>query len=121
MSYDFYRMFHLVGVFMILIALGGVALHVASGGTREFANRKWIAILHGVGLLIAGVGGFGLLARLNFMSPIPGWAWTKIVIWLLLGGAPALVYKKKELAKPFWFATLVLSTLATWLAIFKPY
>lgn len=76
------------------MALGGVTLHVLNGGTKEFANRKMIAITHGIGLFLILLGGFGMLARLGIIWPWPGWIVAKFIIWLAYGGLLTLVYKK---------------------------
>jgi hypothetical protein len=121
MTIEFYKTLHLIGIFTVILSLGGMCLHVASGGTREYAGRKLAAITHGVGLLIAFVAGFGLLAKLGYMQAIPGWAIVKIVIWLILGGIPALIYRQRRLAKAFWFSILAFAAFAACLAIYKPF
>ena len=63
MSYAFYKWLHLTGIFLTLMPLGGMLLHMMNGGTRDFARRKVLGALHGLGTLLALVGGFGLLAR----------------------------------------------------------
>jgi hypothetical protein len=111
----------LVGIFFVLLSLGGIALHVVNGGTREFKNRKFIASMHGIGLLVSFVAGFGLLAKLGFMRDLPTWSIMKMVIWLVLGGLPAVIYRKPTLAKPIWLTTLVLAGFAAYLAVYKPF
>jgi len=116
-----YKNIHLLGVFMILVALGGVILHRINGGTREHAWRKPVAITHGLGLLLALVSGFGMQARLSIFWPIPGWAIGKLVIWLVLGALTVIVYRSPALAKPLWWVTIVLAALAGYLALHKPF
>jgi hypothetical protein len=121
MPYEFYKVLHLIGVFTVILSLGGMCLHVASGGTREYAGRKMAAATHGIGLLITLVAGFGLLAKLGLMASLPGWAITKLIVWLILGGLPALIYKKRAMAKLFWVLILVFGALNAYLAIYKPF
>ena len=121
MPYEFYKVLHLVGVFTVIMSLGGMCLHVASGGTREFSGRKLAAITHGIGLLITLVAGFGLLAKLGLMAALPGWAIAKLVIWLILGGLPALIYRQAKLAKLFWILILAFGAINAYLAIYKPF
>ena len=121
MSYEFYKVLHIAGAFGILFSLGGLALHVMNGGSRNHPFRRWTGIAHGISLLIALVGGFGLLARLGFIKGMPAWAMVKIAIWLVLGGIPTLFYRKSNLAKPLWFVTWALAVLATWFAVNKPF
>ena len=98
-----------------------MCLHVISGGTRDYAGRKWSAMFHGIGLLVTLVAGFGLLAKLGYMAALPGWAVAKLVIWLILGGLPALIYRKPKLAKLFWVLILAFAGTAAWLATTKPF
>jgi hypothetical protein len=121
MSYEFYRVLHLIGIFTVILSLGGMCLHVASGGTREYAGRKLAAMTHGIGLLVTLVAGFGLLAKLGIMHALPGWAIVKGLVWLLLGGLPALIYRKPKLAKAFWVLVLAFGALNAYLAIYKPF
>lgn len=120
LSYQFYKVTHFVGIFLILISLGGITLHVMNDGTRQYAMRKWAAISHGVGLLLAFVAGFGLMARLGLIHGFPLWIWGKLAVWLLLGAAPALIYRQRKIAKGLWFAILFLAGIAAYLAIYKP-
>lgn len=121
MSLLVYKNIHLLGVFMMLMALGGLILHRINGGTREHAWRKPVAITHGIGLLLALIGGFGALARLGIFWPLPGWAIGKLVIWLVFGALVAVIFRSPALAKPLWWVTIVLAVLAAYLALHKPF
>lgn len=55
------------------------------------------------------------------MSALPGWAIAKLIVWLILGGLPALIYRKPQMAKLFWLLILAFGALNAWLAIFKPF
>lgn len=120
LSYQFYLVTHFIGIFLILVSLGGISLHVMNGGTRQFAMRKWAAIAHGIGLLLALVAGFGLLARLNIHTPWPAWVWVKLAVWLILGGIPALIYRQAKMAKVLWTLIIVFAALAAYMAVYKP-
>lgn len=121
MSLEFYRVLHLVGIFLLLMSLGGLGLHIINGGTREFANRRLFAITHGIGLVITLIAGFGLLAKLQLMGALPAWAWTKLVVWLWMGVIPVVFYRRREMAKVLWFAVFAVAIFAAWLGIFKPF
>jgi hypothetical protein len=123
-SHAFYNVAHILGIAALIAALGGVALHGASGGTRaESGARRLIATLHGLGALLILVGGFGMLARLGVVqgSGFPGWVWLKIVIWVLLVGAAALPYRRPATAVPLLLIIPVLAGAAAWAAIYKPF
>ncbi len=117
MPLEFYRILHLVGIFILLFSLGGACLHMMNGGTRNFPHRKWIAMSHGIALLLILVAGFGMLAKLGLMASMPAWVFAKLAIWLVLGGIPALVYRKPQWAKGFWFGILVLACVAAALGV----
>lgn len=120
-SLNVYKLLHLLGVMMVFIALGGVAIHAATGASRQSnPNRRALGVLHGVGLLLLLVAGFGMLPRLG-ASMTGGWLWTKVVIWLLLGGATVLPYKGRSLASAMLGLVPLLGLLAAYLAIYKPF
>ncbi len=106
------------------MALGGAALHAMSGSTRTAdPGRKWVAITHGIGLLIVLVAGFGLLARLGIShgGDWPIWVWMKLGIWLVLGAMTALIGRNPRHARFFWVGIPILAALAAYLGINKPF
>lgn len=121
-SYEVYKVLHLVGVFAVVAALGGVAVHAINGGSRESnAARRVVAALHGLGLLVILVAGFGLLARLDLMRPLPVWAWGKLALWLLAAALLVLPYKRPQAARGILAVGIpLLGLLAAWLAVYKP-
>lgn len=121
-SYSIYKIIHLLGVMMVFLSMGGVIMHAINGGGREHSWRKPVAITHGIGLLLALVGGFGLLARIGVMQGVlPGWVIAKLVIWLVFAILVGVTIRKKSLAKPFWIFTLILGVVAAYLAGSKPF
>lgn len=119
MSYEFYKILHILGLSLVVLSLGGMIHHVINGGSKASNSfRKGAMITHGSGLLLLAVAGFGMMAKMGIYSP-PGWVIGKIVIWLALGGFVAVVYKKAELAKTFWMVVPVLVVIAAFLAIYK--
>lgn len=120
MDYQVYRMLHLVGIFAIYMALGGLFLHALNGGTKDSnSQRKPVAILHGVAMFLVLLGGFGMLARIG-QHPHQIWVLMKLGIWLLLGGLIAIPYRLPQLARPFWLALPLVGILAAWIAFEKP-
>ena len=64
MSYAIYKLIHLLGIFALMVALAGMAVHAAAGHTKEREPKlQNTPVFHGVGALLALTGGFGLLAR----------------------------------------------------------
>lgn len=122
-----YKTIHAFSGLLLLFAMGGLvlrALEANSAGhsaAEKTPARKLGVITHGVALLLLLVSGFGALAKLGIMGNMPGWAWAKIVIWVIFGGIVALVHKKPDLLKPLWFLLPLLAGVAAWLALYKPF
>jgi hypothetical protein len=122
-SYELYKVIHLVGVLVLFSVLGGAMVHAINGGTPATnAARRSIAVLHGTGLLIILIAGFGLVARLDLLSGgVPGWVIGKLVIWLLAGILLTVPRQKPALARPILLLGLpILAAAAAWLAVYKP-
>jgi hypothetical protein len=120
-SYEVYKLVHLVGIFLVLLGLGGLIAKAAKGDGRDHPWHKTASMAHGIGLFLIFLSGFGLLARLTIPWPYPGWVFVKLVLWLLLGGLVALVSRAPKMAKVYFWVTLVLSGTAAFFAIFKPF
>lgn len=122
MSYEFYKILHLAAVIGVFVSLGAVCFHAMNGGNKAAATgRGLVSALHGAGLLLALVAGFGLLARTGLMGGWPGWVWAKLTLWVLLGALVAVPYRRPDLARPVLLALPVLALVAAWLAILKPF
>lgn len=119
LSYQVYKVLHFLGIFMVIAALGGQLLNAMNRGERQHASKKWLAIWHGVGLTLALVAGFGLLARLGLS--VSGWVWAKVVIWLAFGLLGALAARKQDMARLIWVLVIVLGGLGAYLAGYKPF
>ena len=121
-SYEVYKVLHLGGMFLLFTVLGGIALHVMNGGTRETnTGRKLTGALHGVALFIILLGGFGMLARLGLTSSFPGWIWAKLAVWVLIPIIGTLPYRKPATAKVVLFSLPLIGAFTAWVAIFKPF
>lgn len=120
-SYAVYKVMHLVGAFMIILALGGAAANSINGVPKKNSWRKSMMITHGIGMILSLVGGFGLLARLGVVhGMLPGWALAKLGIWLVFGALVGVVAKKPNSAKFVWFLIILLGAAAAYLAGSKP-
>jgi hypothetical protein len=119
MSYEFYKIIHLLGLSMVVMSLGGIMLFAINGGQKVSNSfRKGVMITHGVGLVLLLVAGFGMLARLQIHS-FPGWVVGKVIIWLALGAFVGFAYKQ-NLARKLWVVVPLLVVVAAALAIVKP-
>jgi hypothetical protein len=122
MSYNFYKILHIAAVLGVFASLGAVAFHALNGGNRlGSTGRRLVAALHGGGLLLVLVAGFGLLARLDLATAWPGWVWAKLGVWLVAGALVSVPYRKPALARPVLVALPLLGLAAAWLAIAKPF
>ena len=112
MSYEFYKILHVVGLMMVFSGLGALLVGsklTAVSGTIPL--RKVAGLMHGLGLVVMLVAGFGLLARLGMVGDWPSWVYGKLVIWLVIGASIAVVRRLSGLAVVWWIVLLVLGGL----------
>ena len=124
MSHQFYNVVHIVGIILIMSALGGAAVRAMTVGTEDPPSpRRMLALLHGIGAFLVLLGGFGMLARLGFLhgASFPGWLWVKLLIWGLLAVALFIPRRRPKLARPLLLALPLLGGLAAYMAIYKPF
>jgi len=120
MTHSFYLVMHLSGVFLILTGLSGFTIRTLVSPS-DADSRSWkraTAITHGVGMLLALVGGFGMLARLQINWPWPSWVLVKFCIWILLGLSMSAA-KRKRIAKFWWWIAPLLAMIALISAVYK--
>jgi uncharacterized membrane protein SirB2 len=116
---------HVAAVVLAFVGVAGLAAHAASGGTKA-DNRAYglLAALHGTGLLVAAIGGFGMLylvMRLPSM-PSPAWATAKLVLWVLLAVAAVVPYRWSGQARRLLALGLpLLALIGAAVAILKPF
>ena len=79
-SYEVYKIIHLLGLVLLFSGLVGLLTVKMSGGKLEGSTKSLVFISHGVGLLFLLVGGFGLLARLQLAQNMPNWVYIKLII-----------------------------------------
>lgn len=121
-DYSVYKLTHLLGIMMVFLALGGVMVHALNRG-RKVDNRwrKPAAVMHGVGLFLILLGGFGMLARLAIHWPWPGWVIAKATIWIVLGGLTVAMHHLGARGSALWYAAPLIGSLAAYFALFKPF
>jgi hypothetical protein len=116
-----YKLVHLLGILMLFLSLGGLILYANDGGAGKQRWRRLLFVTHGTGILLALLGGFGLLARLGIVWPWPGWVAAKFTIWIVFAGLPALVIRNPSWTRTFWWTILALGGTAAYLAGQKPF
>jgi len=115
MSYTAYKVIHLFGIFLTLLALGAIHGQSVSGSGAKVS--KLFQVAFGIGLAIIFVAGFGLLAKLGLASSPPPWLWAKLGIWALLGGSAFVIRRPGSLATGLWLAIPVLGAVAAYLVL----
>ena len=118
MTITFYKIFHIIGIIMLFLAIGGAIIRAALAAENE-KLEKFIKINHGIAGLIILVTGFGQLAKLGM--EFPGWVIIKIVIWIILGGIIIPIKKAPDKKYLLWFASLLLGALAAYMGLYKPF
>ena len=123
LPYGFYKVLHVLGIALTLVALGVMTVHALNGGRKvENVARRLLIGMHGTGVLFILVGGFGLLARIGFAhgSGFPFWLWAKIGLWTLFAVIAAIPYRKPESGRALLLALPVLAMAAAAMAVYKP-
>jgi hypothetical protein len=124
LPYSFYKVLHITGIALALSSLGGLAVHALNGGTKAGNEaRRLLIAMHGSGVLFVLVGGFGMLARLQFKhgAMFPGWLLTKLAVWTLIAALVAVPYRWPSRARLVLMALPVLAMTAAAMAVYKPY
>ena len=123
LPHAFYNVVHVVGIIMLMAALGGGAVRAMPPGAAAPSTRRLLAALHGTGLFLILLGGFGMLARLEIMhgGGFPAWLWVKLIIWGVLAFALLLPRRWPRLALPVLVALPILGGVAATMAIYKPF
>lgn len=110
MSYEFYKVFHIVSVLVLFVALTGYL----------YSSKRSYAIGHGLALLFILVSGFGLAARMGLVRGLPTWVYIKLGVWFVLGAAFAIAKRKVLPAYVQVILWLSLGLIAVYAAVNKP-
>lgn len=106
---------HIVGALGVFTAMGAI---IAAAG--EGAAKKWAGALHGISLLLLLLVGLHMLFSMK-LAGTGGWWHAKIVLWLVLGAAPALAKRKVLPAPALLGLILVIGAAAAYLGLAKPF
>tara|TARA_B100000683_G_scaffold225771_1_gene224443 strand:- start:110 stop:679 length:570 start_codon:yes stop_codon:yes gene_type:complete len=127
-KYEMYKLIHLFGIFLTFVVLGGLGLHVMNGGAKETnQQRKLVAILHGLGVFLILLGGFGTLAYVykiagssQMANGLEPWVMMKLAIWFVLAMGLMLFYRLPKLGLVLFIVLPFLGLTAGYVAIKKP-
>lgn len=119
-SYTIYKYLHVLGILFTFMGLGALWFRDWIVTSPDLKSRLRPAlILHGLGLSLILVSGFGMAARLGFVRELPTWVEIKLVLWFCLGLLPMLA---RKFSFPRWAvvsADLALGAAAAYFAVFK--
>ncbi|MNK06255.1 hypothetical protein D3C87_241480 [compost metagenome] len=121
MSYQFYKVLHILGLMTLFFGFGGLLVANYAGVVLSKKARIMTMATHGIGLLLILVSGFGMAARLGLVAGLPSWVQAKVLIWVLLGAGIALVKRKGKIGWPLAILLIGLGTTAAFIAINKPF
>lgn len=116
MSYQFYKLLHVLGIMLLFFGFGGVLIPHLSGYNLTGKAKMMAFITHGIGMVLLIVAGFGLLAKLD-LGGIPNWVIIKIVVWFFLGIGIALAKRRPSIIS--LLILLALAMIAPYAAIFR--
>ncbi len=120
MNVEFYRIVHFSGLFLTVFALGAYCMHGLSGGTKKTNNhRALLSMTHGLGLLLALIGGFGLHAKLH-ISGFPLWLILKMAVWAVFGFMIVPISRMPHIARQIWSILIACTLFALYLAVYRP-
>ena len=121
MSYEFYKIGHLISIVLLFSGLVGLLTVKMSGGALAGKVKSLVFVSHGLGVVLLLVTGFGLAARLGLMQGLPGWIYAKLAIWLVLGAAVVLIKRKGAIGWPLFISLILTFIAAAILAVTKPF
>jgi len=120
MSLDVYRALHVAGLTMIMLGFGAILF-----GPKDQPRPRVAMALHGAGVLVMIVAGFGMMAKSDppIMAPDSWQAWLilKMVIWVGIAALPTLIRAGTVPRRVAWIVIVVLAATAAWLAAARPH
>lgn len=134
MSFAFYKIIHFIGIITLFLGFG---LMLASQFSDKIANSVKSPkpmIIHGIGLLLILLGGFGMAAKAQFLGDagvadgsaasqggFPGWFWAKFGVWVVFGALAALIKRLPGQSTLWLFVVIGLGTFAVYLGVAQPF
>lgn len=132
MPYAVYKIIHYLGMFTVFVTLAALCARAAwtvasaSSPDRSAAavpGKRLLMVLHGIGLFLVLLGGFGMMARLGLTHGFgfPVWIWIKIGIWLAAGALVVVPKRRPGWSVPLLVTLPLLAALAGAVALYKPF
>ena len=123
MDYPWIKLFHLLGIMMLFMSLGGMVFAAYAGfGPEKKKLRRAAAFLHGIAFLVILASGIAMLSSLGLLhGDPPNWVKAKFVILLVLGGSISLAARCSRYIWLLLAAWLLLGAAAAYLGLYKPF
>ena len=112
MSPTIYYILHVTSV----LVLTGYTFYAFAAAPE---TRKRVMMVTGIASLLALIGGFGLLAKLQY--GFPGWIIVKIVCWLGLSALAGFGYRRRGAAGALAAVALLLAFIAVVMVYIRPF
>ena len=114
-SYEFYKMMHLLMIFLLVGSIGATFM--------AGANSKHVKILTGVSSFLIFVGGMGLMARLgvSHTEGWPTWVYAKLAIWVAVSALAPILGKRIGKSFAVFYLLTALVGASAYIAINKPF
>ncbi|MCB1229091.1 MAG: hypothetical protein KDN19_02430 [Verrucomicrobiae bacterium] len=112
MSPEFYKIIHVIGILCLFAGIGGFLTY----GNQQAPRVKMVAILHGVGLILILISGFGMVAKYGYGFPV--WVILKVILWLGLGSLLGLAKSGKISPRNAVIVGLALGFVAAYAGLF---
>jgi uncharacterized membrane protein SirB2 len=121
LRYALYYPTHFLGIFMTFMCIGAMCIYCKNGGSKEDnPSRKFLAIIHGIGLLLLIIGGMGLMKATGAAANgFPTWILIKLCVWIIVGMSSMVIYKKPQFSTLWFFLYCSLGVFAGLTAKFK--
>jgi hypothetical protein len=118
-----YKLVHLSGIFLMIMSFGSLiyqSLIKEENQPQGGLSKRNLSIIHGVGLLMVLIGGFGMLARQGVVGAWPNWVSLKFTIWLILTFMIIAIKKFKDQGSLFFWFIILMAMTAAYLGIKHP-
>lgn len=119
MPYEFYKIFHFIGLITGICAVSALIYRTWAEGTSPVKGKRPIMIAHGIAVVLMLISGFGLLARLGIIGSWPFWVWIKIAGLAFLILAPTLVLRVPATRKHMWWIFPVVLFFVAYSVVYK--
>jgi hypothetical protein len=107
--------YHIIHLSSLLVLFGYTFYAFAAPAE----TKKRVMMITGIASLLALIGGFGLLAKLQL--GFPGWIVVKLVCWLGLSAFAGMGYRKRDKAGLFMVIAVVLAVTAVAMVYVRPF